>query len=89
MNRWKREEVTPLRVMHAHNQPSEWHYAVLQAAEELGLLVGYSRYPNGSGDGSTDELWYVCGPQLDRLGGVRVLHERADALHERSTVRVG
>lgn len=82
MTRWKREPTTTLRLMHEHNQFSNWHYTYLEAAEALGLVVGYRRYPNGSGDGSWDREWYVMADQLAAVGGKDAVRDKADAMRE-------
>lgn len=79
MTRWKREPRATLRLMHAHHQMSRWHGYVLEAAEQLGLLVGYEEYPNHH-DGSRDCEWYTLAAQLEQAGGLRAVHARADEL---------
>lgn len=84
VTRWKRESLVTLLLMHEHNQWSRWNQALLEAAEEFGLLVGFARYGNCSSDGSTDREWYVLGAQLERIdGGLGAVKERAEAIHER------
>lgn len=82
MTRWKREPTTTLRLMHGHNQFSNWHYTFLEAAEALGLVVGFRQYPNGSGDGSWDREWYVMTDQLAAIGGREAVHAKADEMRE-------
>lgn len=78
MTRWKLEPNTTLRLMHAHNQRSRWHEYVLDAAIELGLFVGYRESSNHY-DGSTDREWYVMTSQLETVGGMTAVFERAHA----------
>lgn len=80
MNRWKREETTTLRLMHAHNQYSYWHACVLDAAESLGLQVGFRMFRNSSGDGSIDREWYVSAGALERVGGIGAVTALANDL---------
>ena len=82
MNRWKREPQTTLIIMHEHNRWSRWYGHLMAAARELGLVVGFTYYRNGSGDGSFDREWYVMTDQLESAGGMRAVRERAEKLRE-------
>lgn len=84
MTRWKREATATILLMHAHNEWSMWNAALMDAADQLGLLVGRRSHPNGSGDGSFDDEFYVPTEQYVRLGGWPALRERATALHEQA-----
>lgn len=82
MTRWKREGITTLILMHEHNQWSRWYDALMSAASEYGLLVGFTTYRNSSGDRSVDKEWYVSTHQVERIGGMQVVQERARLIHE-------
>lgn len=81
MTRWKREPIYTLRLMHDHNRLSRWHEYVLDAADKLGLPVGYRTYAN-HWDGSTDREWYTLASALERVGGIEAVHEKANALRD-------
>lgn len=82
MNRWKREPTVAIRTMHAHHHRySHWHECVLIAAEELGLNVGFYKTLNHSDD-STDRIWYVSAAALERVGGIEVIHEKANLIQQ-------
>jgi hypothetical protein len=88
MTRWKREGTTVIVLMHAHNQMSRWYYALFQAASDMGMAVGFRSYRNWSDDGSTDSEWYVSSHVLERLGGLKALHDRARPIHQASHPQV-
>lgn len=77
MTRWKTQPTVSLRLMHAHNVRSRWHDYVLDAATDLGLLVGYREYANW-GDGSRDREWYVMTSQLESIGGMSAVLDLAN-----------
>lgn len=82
MTRWKREARATLLLMHAHHRYSRYNDSLHQAADELGLIVGFVEYPNCSGDGSWDREWYVMADQLAAVGGIRAVHDRADDIRD-------
>jgi hypothetical protein len=69
MTRWKLEPRATLLLMHAHNQWSRWNGHLLDAADKLGLFIGYQESLN-SWDGSMDREWYVMAEQLYAVGGM-------------------
>ena len=88
MTRWKREcGFTEIRMMHAHNQYSHWHDAVLSAAHQLGLVVLYREYANHY-DGSKDRAWVVSTRHLDAIGGRPALDTVAREIHEQQMAEV-
>ena len=80
MTRWKREPRETILLMHAHNRMSVRGDCILSAAESLGLLVGFCRYPNHA-DGSTDREWYVSSSALARVGGLKAVEALAWKQH--------
>lgn len=80
--RWKHERTYQLFLMHAHNMWSNWFSALEEAACQLGLTVASRSFLNPSYDGSVDTSYYVCAPQLERIGGIQAVERRAQELHE-------
>ncbi len=78
--RWKSARRETLILMHAHNQWSRWNDCKIDAAEQLGLLVGKAEYQNCSGDGSYDQEWYVLSAQLKSVGGMPTLENLAHTI---------
>lgn len=81
--RWKREASTTLVLMHAHNQMSRWYGYLFNAAESLGLIVGYRTYANHY-DGSCDREWYCITHQLEAAGGMAEVKRVAHLMRDRA-----
>lgn len=81
MTKWKTKGVTAIISMHAHNQWSRWYDYLMQAAEDLGLIV-CAREDANHWDGSLDREWLVSDHMLTRVGGINALHELANKLRK-------
>ncbi len=87
MTRWKFEARTTLVLLHAHHSMSRWYDYLFRAAEQLGLLVGYSVSANHS-DGSTDREWYVNSAQLESVGGLAAVRRLANDNRDRDETNI-
>lgn len=84
MNRWKREQIYTLILMHGHHSWSQYNGCILMACERLGLPIGTYARLNHSGDGSYDRHWYTSAAALERVGGEQEVRRLAREIQENS-----
>ncbi len=87
MTKWKTQGTKAIIFMHSHNRWSQWYSYILQAADDLGLIVCEREFANGW-DGSRDREWLVSSHMLDRVGGLDALHKLADKLRDENEARI-
>lgn len=85
MTRWKRESTTVIREMLEHHRFSRWHDHVLNAAQSMGLVIGYRRTMYRAVDGGWYESrqWYVMTDQLASIGGESAVNAAARKLADK------
>ena len=90
MTRWKKEQTTVIREMLEHHRQSRWHSHVLNAAGQLGLIVGYRHISYRAVDGQWygSRQWYVPTAQLETVGGQDAINNAARQLADSEAAAV-